>query len=208
MVSTSMGLPGAREIHRRTLDNGLTVLFLPRPDLPFVVMRVENGAGSARDPRGSEGLAALTATAMTRGTERLPASELFQMTDSYGIGLTADADSDTAQVGVRALHEDFSRGLDLLAEVVISPGFEGDEVAKLRDQIISRLYEVEDDTGYRAERALAEELYPDGHPYRHPVSGYPSNLAALSREAVQDFHRRHYFPAEMRLAVVGDLETA
>ena len=51
-------------------------------------------------------------------------------------------------------------------------------------------------------------LYPDGHPYHHPVIGSMDDLDAASIDDVSAFFRLHYAPNNAVLSVVGDVERA
>ncbi len=46
------------------------------------------------------------------------------------------------------------------------------------------------------------------HPYGHPVVGWPSDLAAFSASDAKAFFARYYVPANMVVAVVGDVTPA
>lgn len=41
--------------------------------------------------------------------------------------------------------------------------------------------------------------------YRRPVIGFPADVEAFGRQEVADFHRRYYGPANLTIAVVGDV---
>ena len=53
----------------KTLANGLRVIIVPKHELPLVAARLTVKAGGAEDPRGKDGLAALTSTVLTQGTK-------------------------------------------------------------------------------------------------------------------------------------------
>ncbi|MBI3665350.1 MAG: insulinase family protein [Acidobacteria bacterium] len=70
----------------------------------------------------------------------------------------------------------------------------------------------------REERRLRTESSPVGklveaflagafeaHPYRRPAVGWPSDLENISREDAQEFFKIYYVPANMTMAVVGDV---
>jgi predicted Zn-dependent peptidase len=46
------------------------------------------------------------------------------------------------------------------------------------------------------------------HPYKRPVIGYDQDIRGLTRQNVQQFFDTHYVPAELTMAVVGDVEAA
>ncbi len=46
------------------------------------------------------------------------------------------------------------------------------------------------------------------HPYRRPVIGYDQDIRNLSRQNVKDFFETHYVPANLTIAIVGDVDPA
>ncbi len=43
------------------------------------------------------------------------------------------------------------------------------------------------------------------HPFRRPVIGYDQDIRGLTREDVQDFFDTHYFPSNLTIGIVGDV---
>lgn len=201
-----MNLPGPDEIFRHRLPNGLTVLALRRPDLPFACLSLEVPAGSKLDSPATAGLAALTAAALTRGTRRRTADQLFAETEGLGMELSSSSGADVAAVDMRTLLEDLPRALAIMAEVALEPAFTPAEVEKIRGQTMARLEEAEDDADYVAERELRRQVFPPGHPYRLPTSGYKDTVARLESGDLAAFHQRQYTPQGAALAVVGDID--
>ena len=58
----------ALEIKRSTLSNGAVLLVSEQHQLPMVTIAIAFDAGARRDPKGKEGLAALTAQSIDQGT--------------------------------------------------------------------------------------------------------------------------------------------
>jgi predicted Zn-dependent peptidase len=46
------------------------------------------------------------------------------------------------------------------------------------------------------------------HPYKNPAGGWPSDIASLRRADAQTFFEKHYVPANMVIAIVGDVNVA
>src|SRR5207247_1031726 len=94
-------------VTRATFDNGLRVLVAEYHELPLVEFHLIVGAGAAQDPAGKEGLAALTAGTLTRGTGKLSASELARAIDGLGGRITATPGPDSTIVTAEFLSKDF-----------------------------------------------------------------------------------------------------
>ncbi|MFO0678496.1 MAG: pitrilysin family protein [Polyangiaceae bacterium] len=64
----------------------------------------------------------------------------------------------------------------------------------------------EDEPYGKVELRLPELLYPDAHPYHHPVIGSHEDLEAASVDDVKEFFATWYDPANASLVVAGDFD--
>src|SRR5690606_39008864 len=106
-------------------------------------------------------------------------------------------------VSFHSLVEDLETMFLLAAEIIREPSFPDDELEKVRQQAITGLKEQESDTGSMASRAVREQLYPEGHPYRLPTSGDIASVEAMTREDLARYHQRAFGPNVATVAVVG-----
>jgi predicted Zn-dependent peptidase len=60
----------------------------------------------------------------------------------------------------------------------------------------------------KVELRLPELLYPEAHPYHHPVIGSHADLEAATVEDVRSFFEEHYRPDSASLVVAGDVRAA
>ena len=113
--------------------------------LPMVVVQIIVDAGARRDPRGKEGLAALTADLLTEGTKTRSASQISEATDFIGAALGTGADTDYASLGITAVSKDLDTALSLLTDVLLHPTFPEAEVARRREAALATMQASEDD---------------------------------------------------------------
>jgi zinc protease len=92
-----------------------------------------------------------------------------------------------------------------MREVVTQPTFPPDEIEKQRGRIITGIREGRLDTRVAAEKAFREAAYPPEHPYHRMSEGEEESVAAITRDDLVTFHRRHFRPEGFVVAVVGDL---
>src|SRR5262249_4311165 len=190
--------------HREVLPNGMVLLVAERPTIPIVVVRLYTRAGSIYDPLDAGGLANLTADMLTRGTSKHTAPELDRAIEFVGGSLEGDTGRDGATVSLSVLKKDLRMGLDLLAEVVLTPAFPDAELKRRSEEIAATIERSEQDPGAVASRLMAQLLYP-GHPYSRPVTGTVESVKKLTRDQLVAFHRANYRPDATVVAVVGDV---
>jgi len=82
------------------------------------------------------------------------------------------------------------------------PAFPKVEMEKLRAQILTGLAISAEDTSDMASETFDKILFKN-HPYSRPEEGTPESIAQIKREDLVKFHRKHYGPRGMVIALVG-----
>jgi zinc protease len=190
--------------HREVLPNGIVLLVAERPAVPIVAVRVFMRAGAVFDPADRAGLANLTGGLLTRGTAKHTGPELDSAIEFVGGSVEAGAGRDGMTASLAVLKRDVALGLDLLAEVVLTPAFPEAEVKRRVARIQASIKRSEEDPGTVGWRALAPMIYGT-HPYGTPVEGTIESVGRLTRDDVIGFYRERVRPDTAIIAVVGAL---
>ncbi len=198
-------LPGADDIQRVELPNGLTLLMRCNPFSPSVVISGYLPAGSQYDPPDKLGLAYLTALALMRGTQQRNFQQIHETLEYAGASLGFAGSVHTVSFGGRCLTEDLPMLLEMLGEVLMQPAFPKDQLERLRVQHLTGLAIRAQDTAEMASLVFDELLFND-HPYGKPEDGYPHTIQNINREDVLQFHQHYYSPKGLVLAVVGGID--
>ena len=188
--------------HREVLPNGIVLLVAERPAVPIVVVRVFTNAGAVLDPPDRAGLANLTGSLLTRGTAKRTGPELDSAIEFVGGSLSAGAGRDGLTASLSVLKKDITLGLDLLAEVLLTPTFPADEFKRKAAQIQAAIKRSEEDPGTVAGRALGKLVFPN-HPYGVPVEGTVESVGKITRDEAVRFHATNVRPDTTIVAVVG-----
>jgi len=216
VASAALGAPSAAlaqdvkiPFTKTVLQNGMIVILSPDATVPQIVVNVSYGVGSRMERVGRTGFAHLFEHLMFMGTRRAP-EKMFDgwMEEAGGRNnaWTAEDRTDyfdiappTALPLVLWLEADRMRDLgplidqeklDLQRKVVRN---------ERRQSIENRPYGVE-------ELELPKLLWPEAHPYHHPVIGSHEDLEAASVADVKDFFATWYDPANASLVVAGDFD--
>jgi zinc protease len=204
-VNKVNSLPGPEDIYREVLPNGITVLARSNFNSPSVVVTGFFDAGALLDPDEKLGLAEYTALALMRGTRRRTFDEIYNALESVGAGLGFNTGVHKSGFNGRSLAEDLPLLLDLLCEALTSPVFPKSEMEKLRAQLLTGLAIRAEDTSDMASMVFDTILFK-GHPYSRPEDGFPETIQRIKREDLVKFHREHYGPRGMVMAIVGGVE--
>lgn len=202
MADKQNSLPGPEDIYREGLPNGITVLARSNFNSPSVAVSGYFEAGALFDPDEKLGLAEYTAASLLRGTRKRTFDEIYYALESVGASLGFNTGVHKSGFHGRSLSEDLPLLLDLLSEALVNPIFPKSETEKLRAQLLTGLAIRAEDTADMASMVFDQILFK-GHPYSRPEDGYPETIQNIKRSDLARFHREHYGPRGLVIAIVG-----
>lgn len=175
---------------------------------PLITIRVMITHGSTSDPAGKEGLASLTADAVTDGGFRsggqvVTKDKLAEMTIPWGSGARPSVFT-TARATTfyfTAPREVIGKYVnDVLRPMLTEPIFEAAEIARLKNETLSQISSIRTEDLEGLGLAAIDEYVLDGTGYSHHVLGRESTVPALTRDDVVRFYRDYYRPEN---AIIG-----
>ena len=172
---------------------------------PLVTFRILFMTGSASDPAGQEGVAALTAAMLAKGGSRALAYK--DITEAmYPIATSFNAQTDKEMtVFTGSTHIDnLATYYGLISQMLLDPGFREDDFARLKKEAINFLKITLREAN--EEELGKEELYNTiyaGHPYGHHNAGRVSVLEKLTLEDVREFYKNNYTQANLVIGLAG-----
>ena len=187
------------------LASGIRLVTAPVEKLPVVTVLVVVDAGSANDPPGKEGVAALTAATLLEGTSRLSGSELAETFERLGTSVDSGADWDSAFAKITMLSERLDDAVSLLGQVLSEPSFPDREVERLKAERLAEILQLETEPRGLADEKFSEFLYAAESRYSKPDEGSAESVSALSRADVEQFYRARYRTESTTVIIAGDV---
>jgi predicted Zn-dependent peptidase len=193
-----------------TLANGLRVLVHEDRKAPVVAVSVWYNVGSKDEPKGKTGFAHLFEHIMFNGSENAP-GDFFEPLQQIGAtdynGTTSFDRTNYFQTVPSAALE---RALFLESDRM---GFLLGAVTqeKLDNQIgvvQNEKRQGDNRPGGLVFYQLLEELFPEGHPYRHSTIGSMADLDSASLDDIKQWFRDKYGPNNAVLVLAGDVSAA
>jgi predicted Zn-dependent peptidase len=185
------------------LDNGLRILRYDCPGQYVVSATLLFDLPLTAEPRELEGVAGLVGRCLTRGAAGKDAEQFADALALCGADLDAAAFPDGFAVRLAAPVIRVAEALRLMADAVLSPAFSEDEFA--HEQQL-RLEEIEQAAAYPQHVAVEQlnaALFGE-HRAARPVGGTAESVAAVKRDDVAAFARRHLDPRRATLIIAGD----
>jgi zinc protease len=194
-----------------TLPNGLTVILHPDHRLPQVVVDTWVAVGSKDEAKGRTGFAHLFEHLMFMGTKRVPGNQFDVLMETGGGANNASTSEDRTNYfsfGPPALLPTLL-WLDADRFATLAEAMTKEKVDLQRDVVRNERRQGIENTPYGvAEVIIPGAMFPEGHPYHHPVIGSHEDLQAASLADVKGFFGTHYVPGNATLVVAGDFDPA
>jgi zinc protease len=184
--------------------------YLPVESTPLVALRFVFQAGSEDDPRGKEGLAALTAALVAEGgTKALSYDQLLERFYPMAAGLAGSCRREVTVFAGEVHRDNLAAYVPLVTSMLTTPRFAPGDFDRLKNQAIDELTKTlrggnDEELG---KWTMQLDLYRD-HPYGHAHRGTVAGLKAITLDDVKGFHRAHYARSALHLGVAGGVDRA
>lgn len=188
------------------LPSGATLIVKEERTVPLFSMRASALGGLRYETASDNGISALWARTLTRGTHHHESEQISHLIDDLGGSLSAIGGRSSMSVRSEFLSKHFERAFDLFAEVLTEPAFPSTEVHRERQSQLLDIAARDDRPASVAFELFARTLFTQ-HPYRFSLSGETGSVQALTSENLAQWHRRLWHPSRLFLAVVGDVDT-
>ena len=172
---------------------------------PLVSFRLLFMTGAASDPKGKEGVAALTAAMLAEGGTRALTKQqiddaMYPMASSFG----AQVDKEMTVFYGTTHVENLGRYYALISQMLLDPGFREDDFARLKTNAINFLkVSLREGNDEELGKEYLYNIIYAGHPYGHHNTGTLGSLERLTLNDVRAFYRDNYTRANMVLGLAG-----
>jgi zinc protease len=188
---------------RNMTANIASVLNLNRS--PLISFRILFNTGAASDPKGKEGLAALTAAMLAQGGTRAMAYEqiveaMYPMASSFGSQVDKEMTVFSGTTHVDNLPKYYS----LISEMLLDPGFRPDDFTRLKADALNFLkVSLREGNDEELGKEYLYNIIYAGHPYERHNTGTISSLEKLTLDDVRAFYKENYTQANLVLGLAG-----
>jgi zinc protease len=196
------------KVHEKILGNGLKILIKEDHRAPVVVTQIWYKVGSSYEPNGITGVSHMLEHMMFKGTKKYPEGKFSEI-------IAENGGNENAFTG-----QDYTAYFQTLekSRLEISFKLEADRMKNLnlqKKELIKELEVVTEERRMRTDdkpRAKMMEQFNamvfSNSPYKNPVIGWPTDIAAYKIIDLNLWYQRWYAPNNATLVVVGDVKAA
>jgi zinc protease len=197
--------PRAKAVTTPKKVGSIRTVFLPSANNPLAAIRIFFQVGSIDDPKGREGLAALTAEMVGRGGTRSRSyAEVLDALYPLAASIHVYGDKESVVFEGMVHRDNLPKFADLIAEQVLAPRFAEEDFTRNKQDALDYITKTlrgnaDEDLG---KQAMATVMYK-GHPYGYPTQGTVNGLTACTLDDVRKFHATHYTRDRIIIGVGG-----
>lgn len=192
------------------LDNGLTVVVHEDRKAPIVAVNLWYHVGSKNEKPGKTGFAHLFEHLMFNGSENFD-DDYFQALERVGAtDLNGTTNNDRTNyfqnVPVNALDLALWMESDRMGHLL--GAIDQEKLDEQRGVVQNEKRQGENQPYGKVWGTIAENTYPEGHPYSWSVIGSMEDLNAAELDDVYEWFRTYYGPNNATLVIAGDIDAA
>ncbi|WP_211826160.1 M16 family metallopeptidase [Kistimonas asteriae] len=193
-----------------TLDNGLTVIVHEDRKAPVVAVNLWYKVGSKDESVGKRGFAHLFEHLMFQGSENYD-DEFFRPFEEAGAtGQNGTTNTDRTNyfetVPTPALDMALWMESDRMGHFL--GAITQEKLDQQRGVVKNEKRQGENQPYGKVWNRLAEQTFPEGHPYSWPTIGYMEDLDDADLELVKNWFKTYYGPSNAVLVMAGDIDVA
>ena len=172
---------------------------------PLVTFRILYMTGAASDPKGKEGVAALTAALLAEGGSRAMSYDeivetMYPMATSFGWQIDKEM---TVFSGTTHL-DNLEKYYSLIRDMLLDPGFREDDFTRRKTNAVNFLKtSLREGNDEELGKEYLYNIVYAGHPYEHHNMGRIGALEKLTLDDVRSFYKQNYTQANMVLGLAG-----
>ncbi|MCA9514136.1 MAG: insulinase family protein [Myxococcales bacterium] len=152
------------DVIRFKLESGLDVYFVPDTKLPVLFMSFEFDVGGASDPKGKTGLASVCMDLYSESTADKDKIAFAEASADHATSIWTPSGAETSTINVRTLRREMGPALDLLAELIKTPGMRQDDFDRIIQKRKADLVQSRGTADAIARRLAPMLLWGEGHP--------------------------------------------
>ena len=191
-------------VRKFEFPNGLRLLVKEDHRLPFVEFRAVFQGGVLAETPANSGLTLLMAKMLLQGTPTRDAEQIALEIESLGGHLDSYGGNNSFGVNAEVLTQDFSTGLDLVADVILRPTFPTAPFERERQIQLAHIKAQKDELLQSASKLMRRGLFGESG-YGLHILGTEASAQSLQREDLHAFHQRLAAPDNCVLAIYGDV---
>jgi predicted Zn-dependent peptidase len=192
------------QVQTTRLANGLTIMTEHMPGLRSVSFGIWVRRGSRHETPALNGICHFIEHGLFKGTQRRTAHQIAEDSDRLGGHLDAYTTHEMTGFAMKVVDTEMSIAFELLADLVLNPKFDEDDLAREQKVIIEEMKMIEDTPDELLTELFHAAYFPD-HSLGRPIEGTERTVSSFDHSTTASFHRQSFVPANLVIAAAGNI---
>lgn len=193
-------------INNYRLDNGCQLVTEEIPYVRSVAIGIYIRVGSRHEAAHLKGAAHFIEHMLFKGTESRSARDIAESFECIGGQLNAYTAKEYTCLYARTLDEHLPMAMDILFDMLFAAKFAPKDFDNEKHVIIEEINMYEDTPDDLIHDVFSRRMWSQ-HPLGSPILGTKASVAGFQQEHIRDFYRDYYQPANMVIAVAGNIDS-
>ena len=194
------------EPFRTLTPDGTEILIESLPHVRSCAVGFWVRRGSRHEAASEEGLAHFLEHTVFKGTEAFPSPDaVAEATDRLGGHVDAFTGKEVACFYGKVLSDQLPDLVRLLGDLVTTPRFDAEELARERSVILEEIAQSEDTPDDWVSELFYGRFW-EGSPLAHPILGRPEQVAGYGSAEARAFFEATYRPANLVITAAGAIQ--
>ncbi|MEP3639748.1 MAG: pitrilysin family protein [Paracoccaceae bacterium] len=190
---------------QHTLQNGFRIVTEHMPSLSSAAIGIWVGAGARHERPEENGIAHFLEHMAFKGTKRRSALQIAEAIEDVGGYINAYTSREVTAYYARVLQNDVALALDVVADILLNPVFDANEIEIERGVILQEIGQALDTPDDVIFDWLQERAFPE-QPLGRTILGPSERVAQFKRQDLSSFVNNHYGPDQMILSAAGAID--
>lgn len=191
------------DVRRHTLVNGLEVITIKK-DTQIAAINIGVKVGALYENIKEKGISHFIEHVLFKGTKNRSDEELNEELEALGGEYNAYTDYDATVYTISCLMEEFKNAIELIADMIMHPKFDEDEIEKERGVILSEIKTSKDDIEDFSFKNVNRIAFSNS-PLKYDVTGLEENVSKFPRKEIFSYYNRYYTSGNSIITMVSSL---
>ena len=184
------------------LESGISVVTDRMPHLETASLGIWVATGSRYEEASENGVSHLLEHMAFKGTASRSARQIAEEIEAVGGDLNASTGFEATGYYARVLGKDVPLAFDILTEILTTPTFIPEELAREQNVIVQEIGAANDEPEDLVSQLFQKRAFPD-QPLGRPILGTPRTVRAQSPATLRAYMAKHYRGQRMVVAAAG-----
>lgn len=208
VASATQSRQAKEPVQKMVLPNGLRVLINRNPSAPVVSMQLYTLGSLLAENEANNGVGSAMMQLMARGTTSRSHEQIAEFFDSTGGDLSTSVGNNAFIVQATCLKENAAKTFEVFADVILNPAFSGEELEKIRPQLLAAVDRSTEDWFGEGYKFLRANYYKDS-PYARLSVGTREVVGKVAPEQIRQHYQKYFLdPSRTVVAIYGDIDPA